>query len=162
MKKIVAFVLLLCVCLTHSVPSVGAASKTDRKPYKWNPCLLVDFEATRGFYTGREFGSHGCDVDHVVAIADAEKSGARKWSDEKKQQFGNDPQNLVVSLACVNRSKGKKTPAKWLKNGGKVKSGKCKGYGPTEQAKRLYCDRYLAVKKKYDLKIAKADKKACR
>jgi uncharacterized protein DUF1524 len=55
------------------------------------------------------------DIDHVVPLADAWRSGARSWSDARREAFANDldrPQ-LVAVTDNVNESKGDATPDQW-------------------------------------------------
>src|SRR6476660_3015841 len=50
----------------------------------------------------------GLDIDHMVPLANAWRSGASTWTDQQRQQFANDltrPQLLAVS-ANTNRAKG--------------------------------------------------------
>ena len=55
------------------------------------------------------------DIDHVVPLANAWRSGASAWTTEKRQDFANDlkdPQLVAVS-ASANRSKGDQDPSTW-------------------------------------------------
>ncbi|HEX6340454.1 HNH endonuclease family protein [Umezawaea sp.] len=55
------------------------------------------------------------DIDHVVPLAAAWRSGARNWTTAKRQQFANDlsgPQ-LIAVTDNVNQAKGDQTPATW-------------------------------------------------
>ncbi|WP_216205132.1 GmrSD restriction endonuclease domain-containing protein [Amycolatopsis aidingensis] len=55
------------------------------------------------------------DIDHVVPLAEAWRSGARYWSASKRENFANDlsyPQ-LRASSASSNRSKGDDDPTQW-------------------------------------------------
>lgn len=55
------------------------------------------------------------DIDHVVALAEAWRSGASSWTTSKRQSFANDltrPQLIAVS-ASSNRSKGDQDPSTW-------------------------------------------------
>ncbi|MEU4691790.1 HNH endonuclease family protein [Actinoplanes sp. NPDC023714] len=55
------------------------------------------------------------DIDHTVPLANAWRSGAAKWDDDKRGDFANDldrPQLLAVS-ATSNRSKGDQDPSTW-------------------------------------------------
>jgi hypothetical protein len=55
------------------------------------------------------------DVDHMVPLANAWRSGAGKWDDQRRGDFANDltrPQLLAVS-ASANRAKGDQDPSQW-------------------------------------------------
>jgi hypothetical protein len=55
------------------------------------------------------------DIDHVVALAEAWRSGADAWTTDRREAFANDltgPQLIAVSAAS-NRSKGDQDPADW-------------------------------------------------
>ncbi|MEO6084067.1 MAG: HNH endonuclease family protein [Umezawaea sp.] len=55
------------------------------------------------------------DIDHMVPLAAAWRSGAAQWTTAKRQQFANDldgPQ-LIAVTDNVNQSKGDQTPATW-------------------------------------------------
>ena len=56
------------------------------------------------------------DVDHLVPLAEAWRSGAWKWTAAQRQSFANDLENseaLVAVTLTTNRSKGDKDPALW-------------------------------------------------
>lgn len=56
------------------------------------------------------------DVDHMVPLAEAWRSGADSWTTEQRRSFANDvtrPQLIAVS-ASSNRSKGDRDPAQWV------------------------------------------------
>ncbi|MFC4079215.1 HNH endonuclease family protein [Amycolatopsis samaneae] len=55
------------------------------------------------------------DIDHLVPLADAWRTGASSWTTAKRRAFANDldgPQ-LVAVTNYVNREKGDKTPDEW-------------------------------------------------
>ena len=56
------------------------------------------------------------DIDHVVPLAEAWKSGANTWSQAKRTSFANnlEASQLVAVSASSNRSKGDKDPAEWM------------------------------------------------
>ncbi|MCT4777152.1 MULTISPECIES: HNH endonuclease family protein [Exiguobacterium] len=68
------------------------------------------------YYDGITFTSPSdLDIDHVVPLAEAWRSGANSWTTTKRQSFANDltgPQLIAVS-ASSNRSKGDQDPSTW-------------------------------------------------
>jgi hypothetical protein len=64
----------------------------------------------------------GLDVDHMVPLAEAWRSGAWQWTSEEREKFANDLQDervLIAVSATSNRSKSDKDPANWLPKGSK-------------------------------------------
>ena len=53
-------------------------------------------------------------IDHVVPLAEAWRSGASGWSDARRERFANDLAVLVASDGATNQSKGDDDPAAWL------------------------------------------------
>ena len=67
------------------------------------------------FYTGKyHIVARSLDIDHIVALAEAHRSGAAAWSSERKRKFSNSRSNLIAVVADVNRRKSDKDPASWL------------------------------------------------
>ncbi len=68
-------------------------------------------------YDGVVTGEPGdLDVDHVVALAEAWRSGAAGWDAARREAFANElatPGELVAVTAAANRSKGDRDPAAW-------------------------------------------------
>jgi hypothetical protein len=78
------------------------------------------------------------DIDHLVPLAEAWRSGAWKWSDAEREIYANDLQNsraLIAVSSSINRTKGDKDPAKWL---------------PTKD-KCTYVESWITIKLKYSL-----------
>ncbi|MDG4768530.1 HNH endonuclease family protein [Solwaraspora sp. WMMD406] len=67
-------------------------------------------------FDGRSFTDPGdLDVDHIVPLANAWRSGADEWDTERRREFANDlerPQLIAVS-ASSNRAKGDQDPSQW-------------------------------------------------
>lgn len=55
------------------------------------------------------------DIDHVVPLAEAWRSGASGWSESKRTSFANDLSNpqLIAVTDNVNQSKGDQSPDQW-------------------------------------------------
>jgi hypothetical protein len=87
------------------------------------------------------------DIDHVVALAEAWRSGARNWTTDQRRSFANDlywPQLIAVS-ASSNRSKGDQDPANWQ---------------PRTQYRCTYARIWIRVKHRWDLTVDSAEKSA--
>ncbi len=80
------------------------------------------------------------DIDHLVPLAEAWRSGAWKWTSSQRQAFANDlseSRALVAVTLSLNRSKGDKDVSNWL-----PKSNLCG-----------YVESWLVVKTKYSLSV---------
>ncbi|MFF7436640.1 DUF1524 domain-containing protein [Streptomyces sp. NPDC008122] len=88
------------------------------------------------------------DIDHMVPLAEAWRSGANSWTTAQRQAFANDltrPQ-LIAVTDNVNQAKGDKDPAAWL---------------PPRTAYRCtYVRAWVQVKYSYDLTVDSAEKNA--
>jgi hypothetical protein len=88
------------------------------------------------------------DIDHMVPLANAWRSGADRWTDDKRGDFANDldnPQLLAVS-ATTNRAKGDQDPSLWRPAN--------RGYWCE------YAQRWIAVKHHWQLSVITAEKTA--
>lgn len=85
-------------------------------------------------------------IDHVVALSDAWQKGAQKLTAKERENFYNDPLNLLAVDGPTNSSKGDSDAASWL---------------PPNKAYRCsYVARQVAVKAKYQLWVTAAEKSA--
>lgn len=89
--------------------------KRDGRNVKLSGCNVVGGQWL-SLYDGRTLSEPSdVDIDHMVPLANAWRSGADKWNDERRSDFANDltrPQLRAVS-ASSNRGKGDQDPSEW-------------------------------------------------
>jgi hypothetical protein len=106
-----------------------------------DPYTATTIDFVRGTST-----STAVQIDHVVALGDSWQSGAERWSQVKRQDFANDPLNLLAVDGPANESKGDSNAASWLP--------------PNRQFWCTYVARQTAVKAKYGLWMTAPEKNA--
>lgn len=101
----------------------------------------VEYGTTTGAYSAEEIehaqGSSDIHVEHVVAAGQAYRNGAHEWDEATKQEFYQDPENLIAASASENQSKGARDATEYM---------------PPNQG--AYCEFAAAtvyIKDKYDL-----------
>lgn len=104
-------------------------------------------------YTGRHLSfvrgpktSEAIQIDHVVALADAWRSGAAEWSDLERRRFANDPLNLLAAEGEANQAKGAASADVWLP--------------PNEGFRCAYVARQVAVKRAWGLSVNEPERLA--
>ncbi|WP_128980103.1 HNH endonuclease family protein [Streptomyces roseicoloratus] len=88
------------------------------------------------------------DIDHVVPLAEAWRSGANSWTTSKRQGFANDltrPQ-LIAVTDNVNQSKGDQDPGEWMP--------------PRASYRCTYARMWVQVKYHYGLSVDSTEKSA--
>ncbi|MFK4184363.1 HNH endonuclease family protein [Streptomyces sparsogenes] len=88
------------------------------------------------------------DIDHVVPLKEAWRSGAAAWTTEDRKAFANDlvHSQLVAVSARSNRSKADKDPANWQP--------------PLASYRCIYGRAWISVKYVYDLAVDPAERSA--
>jgi 5-methylcytosine-specific restriction endonuclease McrA len=112
-----------------------------------------DCEPTGGswysVYDGTTFTDDSAvDIDHIVPLSEAWKSGASSWTTAKRQEFANNLtiSQLIAVSASSNRSKGDKDPASWK---------------PTNTSVHcIYAREWIWVKHTYGLSLQATEKTA--
>ncbi|MBU2663336.1 HNH endonuclease family protein [Actinoplanes bogorensis] len=122
--------------------------KRDGKNVKTSGCNVVAGSWV-SLYDGQKLTSPTkVDIDHMVPLANAWRSGASKWTTAQREDFANDlddPQLIAVS-ASSNRSKGDQDPSTWK---------------PTESSSWCeYAQDWIAVKVKWKLTVTTKEKTA--
>jgi Protein of unknown function (DUF1524) len=92
--------------------------------------------------------SSDVDIDHIVPLAEAWRSGASGWSTGQRQSFANDLSiaQLIAVSASSNRSKGDDDPAQWTP--------------PNQNTWCIYAREWIWVKHSYGLTTDSAEKGA--
>ncbi|MBQ0977869.1 HNH endonuclease family protein [Micromonospora sp. M61] len=88
------------------------------------------------------------DIDHVVPLAEAWRSGANSWTTSRRQSFANDltrPQ-LIAVTDNVNQSKGDQDPSTWQP--------------PLSSYRCTYSKMWITVKYNWSLKLQSSEKSA--
>lgn len=85
-------------------------------------------------------------IDHVVALGDAWRAGASDWTPRKRQEFANDPENLLAVEGQANQDKESSRADQWMP--------------PREEYWCAYVSRQIDVKYAWDLTITEAEREA--
>ncbi|MEU1811029.1 HNH endonuclease family protein [Micromonospora aurantiaca (nom. illeg.)] len=88
------------------------------------------------------------DIDHVVPLAEAWRSGANTWTTSRRQSFANDlshPQ-LIAVTDNVNQSKGDQDPSTWQP--------------PRSSYRCTYSKMWISVKYTWGLRLQSSEKSA--
>jgi hypothetical protein len=86
------------------------------------------------------------DIDHIVPLANAWRSGASSWSTTKKESFANVPRDLLSVDDSLNQSKGDKGPEAWKP--------------PRRAYWCVYAKRWIGIKHYWDLSVTGAERTA--
>ncbi len=105
---------------------------------------LVDPYSGTTFAFARGPTSSLVQIDHVVALADAWRTGAQAWPAARRLAFANDPANLQAVSGKANQDKGAADASAWLPA----------GYGC------VYVLRQLRVKAAYGLWLTPDEREA--
>ena len=129
------------VLLTEAVLIAGVDSRCQPQSGAWY-----------SWFDGEKvYLSSQIDIDHLVPLSEAHRSGAALWSSEDKRAYANDLK-LDAALAAVsrssNRAKGDSDPAGWQP--------------PLRSAWCQYAHDWIAVKVKWELSADSAEVEALR
>jgi uncharacterized protein DUF1524 len=122
--------------------------KRDGTKVKVSGCNVVAGSWTSVYDGDKITDPSKVDIDHVVPLANAWRSGANKWTTDQRGDFANDledPQLVAVS-ASSNRSKGDQDPSTWKPE---LSGSWCE-----------YAQDWITVKSKWKLTVTTAEKSA--
>ncbi|MEV4915774.1 HNH endonuclease family protein [Streptomyces tirandamycinicus] len=94
------------------------------------------------------YAASDVDIDHIVPLSEAWRSGASSWSTSSRQAFANDltrPQ-LIAVTDNVNQSKGDQDPAEWMP--------------PSSSYHCMYARMWVHTKHYWNLSVDSAEKSA--
>lgn len=86
------------------------------------------------------------DIDHIVPLANAWRSGASSWDTTRRESFANVPRDLLSVDDGLNQSKGDKGPEAWKP--------------PRKTYWCAYSKKWIGVKNYWDLSVTSAEKAA--
>lgn len=81
-------------------------------------------------------------IDHVYPLALAWRMGAADWSEDRREEFANDHDNLLAVQGRANQQKGDSGPGEWK---------------PQESYQCTYAIKYIAVAQEYGLPVTRTD-----
>lgn len=91
--------------------------------------------------------SQAIQIDHVVPLAEAWRSGASSWPDRRRRSFANDLTVLLAADGPTNATKGDGDPAAWR---------------PRQAYQCEYAVRWVAVKADWELTVDRGEARALR
>jgi len=109
-------------------------------------CDVVGGEWHSGYDARTLTDPSDVDIDHMVPLANAWRSGADAWDPERRREFANDldrPQLFAVS-ASSNRAKGDQDPSQWQP--------------PNRDYWCTYAEDWIVVKHHWELSVTTAEK----
>ena len=116
------------------------AFKTDRQ------CQVLTGEWF-GAFTGMSFAeASDLDIDHMVPLANAHRSGAWAWDEDMKREYANSlgyPGHLIAVSSSANRSKGARGPEEWKP--------------PDESYWCEYASDWVGIKSEWELTVTRAE-----
>ena len=98
-------------------------------------------------YTGNTYLQPSeIDIDHVVPLANAWRSGAASWGPAKRERFANVPPDVLAVEDNANQAKGDKGPEAWKP--------------PRGAYHCVYSKKWINIKYQWKLSVTRAEKSA--
>ncbi|CAI7977380.1 MULTISPECIES: HNH endonuclease family protein [unclassified Parafrankia] len=109
---------------------------------------LRDPYTTRIIRFDRGRNSSAVQIDHVIPLADAWRTGALEWTAKERLGFANDPENLLAVDGPINQQKSDQDASEWLP--------------PSPGIRCAYIARQVGLKSRYGLWVEQAEADAMR
>lgn len=109
-------------------------------------CAVVSGSWTSAYDGATTTDPADVQIDHVVPLANAWRSGADTWTTDRRTQFANDQLSLWAVSASANRSKGDSGPERWRP--------------PRQEVWCEYAQRWTAIKVRWHLTATTAERDA--
>ena len=98
-------------------------------------------------YTGNTYTDPlDVDIDHVVPLANAWRSGAASWDPAKRERFANVPPDVLAVEDNANQAKGDKGPEAWKP--------------PRRTYHCAYSKKWINIKHQWELSVTREEKSA--
>lgn len=117
--------------------------KNPKKPCVVESGTLSDPYSGNTYYFTKKGSSRLIDIEHVIALEQAWDGGAYDWSQEKREQYANDPLVLMVVDGPLNRQKGSDSISEWTP--------------PNTKVHCRYAQQTVEIAAKYDITISRDD-----
>ncbi len=129
-----------CRNTRHEILATRSLAPVQFRPHQRGECRVIQGLWPDYYFDEKHTDPSQVDIDHLIPLKHAWDIGAHDWSDEKRKEFANDPENLVITNRKYNRQKGSLTIAQWL---------------PIDrQYACKYIGQWYAVKEKYKLPVS--------
>ncbi|MFE6649733.1 HNH endonuclease family protein [Nocardioides sp. NPDC057772] len=106
-------------------------------PYTGRRLVLTDLKEARQ--------AQAIQIDHVVPLSEAWRSGASRWPEDRRRAFANDLDNLLAVDGPTNMSKGDDDPAGWR---------------PRKGFQCAYATRWIETKARWSLAVDDSERRA--
>ena len=129
---------------------------------QWGDDCSVKSGSWYDAYTGKTINDPSqLDIEHIVALQDAWRTGASEWSPEKRESFAQNPLVLAAVDKSENRAKGSAAPKFEFEEDGSVKLDEKSnpivaedGWVPENRDEwSSYAQRYISIKSNYGLSL---------
>jgi hypothetical protein len=125
-------------------PALIAASSTPAQTAE--RCAVISGSWTSAYDGATSTDPADIQIDHVVPLANAWRSGAHAWTPDPRVAFANDQAELWAVSAASNQSKGDRGPEQWRP--------------PRAEVWCEYARRWTAVKVRWNLTVTTAERDA--